>query len=588
MRKSVVLFKLYAKKFRASFAKMLDVGAERKEEIYLDISRAATLKDLVYWLQIIFSAGIATLGLVLSSPAVIIGAMLISPLMGPILSGGLALATGDLVLAFRSIVNLSLSCLVAISFSVLLVALIPFKEMTSEIAARTQPNTLDLGIALFSGAIGSVAICREVKGVVTSIPGVAIAVALMPPLCVVGYGIGVALSFDATMGLRAAVGGGLLFLTNLVAITFTAMIVFVALHIDIPQVKKRAAEWRDRDKESAFVQRILHRIPSLEKAEQLRSLPLRLLMILLPLAIIFIPLTRSFSQLSAEIVQKRNENLIRQKATDIWQKNYGKLPNGESRSTIDQLSVNEVDGKLNVFLRVVDTQPYTPTEKAEYTRILAYALDRGIETINLQLVEIPTTTALLAGRPKEEKKETPLTVAQLHANFLQGVETSLSGLRLPPPAQLITKRITSTNEQPLLIELIYLSDREIGTDAQALMLEDIRLRLSFPNALVGYVRIAPEAGTIDFVSNQTALLNGSTNTLNSVGTMLATYNRLVLELTIKKQANEREGISEERAEVVLQYLKSNWSISQDRIKIITTQNGSEKALLKFQLSDSKK
>lgn len=587
MRKAIVLFKLYAKKFRASFAEMLDVGAERKEEIYLDISRAATLKDLVYWLQIVFSAGIATLGLVLSSPAVIIGAMLISPLMGPILSGGLALATGDLVLAFRSIVNLALSCLVAISFSVLLVALIPFKEMTSEIAARTQPNTLDLGIALFSGAIGSVAICREVKGVVTSIPGVAIAVALMPPLCVVGYGIGVALSFDSTMGLSAAVGGGLLFLTNLVAITFTAMIVFVALHIDISQVKDRAAEWRNRDKESAFVQRILHRMPSLEKAEQLRSLPLRLLMILLPLAIIFIPLTRSFSQLSAEIVQKRNENIIRQKATDIWQKNYGTLANGETRSTIDQLSVSEVDGKLSVFLRVVDTQPYTPTEKAEYTRILAYALDRPIETINLQLVEIPTTTALLAGRPKEEKKEIPLTVAQLHSNFLQGVETSLSGFRLPPPAQLITKRITSTNEQPLLIELIYLSDREIGTDAQALLLDEIRSRLAFPNALVGYVRIAPEAGTIDFVSNQTALLNGSTNILNSVGTMLATYNRLILEITIKKQTNEREGISTERAEVVIQYLKSNWGISQDRIKIITTQNGSEKALLRFQLSDSK-
>ena len=76
------------------------------------------------------------------------------------------------------------------------------------------------------------AICREVKGVVTSIPGVAIAVALMPPLCVVGYGIGLMLVFDAATGWRVASGGGLLFLTNLVAITLTAMLVFIALRID--------------------------------------------------------------------------------------------------------------------------------------------------------------------------------------------------------------------------------------------------------------------------------------------------------------------------------------------------------------------
>jgi uncharacterized hydrophobic protein (TIGR00271 family) len=110
----------------------------------------------------------------------------------------------------RSLLNLLLSCLVAISFAVLLVTLLPFKEITSEILARTRPNILDLVIALFSGAVGSVAICKEPRGVATSIPGVAIAVALMPPLCVVGYGIGVAISVNSTQGLQVASGGGLL------------------------------------------------------------------------------------------------------------------------------------------------------------------------------------------------------------------------------------------------------------------------------------------------------------------------------------------------------------------------------------------
>ncbi|MEP6703961.1 MAG: DUF389 domain-containing protein, partial [Acidobacteriota bacterium] len=215
-----------------AFARAVGVSDERKSALFIDLSRAATLKDIVYWLQIFFSAGIATLGLVLNSPAVIIGAMLISPLMNPILASGLALATGEIVLGLRAFFNLFLSCLAAIGFAVFLVIILPFREMTTEIAARMQPNVLDLIIALFSGAVGSVAICRDLKGVVTSIPGVAIAVALMPPLCVVGYGIGLMLSFDTVTGWRIASGGGLLFLTNLVAITLMATIVFLALRID--------------------------------------------------------------------------------------------------------------------------------------------------------------------------------------------------------------------------------------------------------------------------------------------------------------------------------------------------------------------
>ena len=86
-------------RFRNGFARNLGVSAARKEEIYLDIAQAVTLTDTSYWLQVLFAAGIATLGLVLNSPAVIIGAMLISPLMGSILANGLALAAVALPLA---------------------------------------------------------------------------------------------------------------------------------------------------------------------------------------------------------------------------------------------------------------------------------------------------------------------------------------------------------------------------------------------------------------------------------------------------------------------------------------------------------
>ena len=277
-------------RLRDRFADNLGIGQERKADIYLDLSNAAALRDTIYWLQILFAAGIATLGLALNSPAVIIGAMLISPLMGPILAGGLALAAGDLSLGFRAIVKLGLSCLVAVSFAVFLVALLPFKEITAEIAGRTRPNILDLVIALFSGAIGSVAICKEVKGVVTSIPGVAIAVALMPPLCVVGYGLGVALSLNGAEGMSVARGGGLLFLTNLVAIMFTAMLVFLALHIDTRRVSERVAAQRKDERADGLVRAVMLRYPASEKLRRIGALPSRIIFLALILVLILIPL----------------------------------------------------------------------------------------------------------------------------------------------------------------------------------------------------------------------------------------------------------------------------------------------------------
>ena len=146
------------------FSDHLGIDQRRKEAVYRQLLRSLTLRDLNYWLQVLFSAGIATLGLVLDSPAVIIGAMLISPLMGPILANGLAFAVGDLILGIRTFISISLSCLVAIAFATVLIAWIPFKEQTAEITARIHPNVLDLGIALFLWGLGGLGHLHRSQG----------------------------------------------------------------------------------------------------------------------------------------------------------------------------------------------------------------------------------------------------------------------------------------------------------------------------------------------------------------------------------------------------------------------------------------
>lgn len=167
-----------------------------------------------YSFLICMSAGIAILGLLLSSPAVVIGAMLLSPLMYPIMAVGFASAVGDSAWLKDSGWALFMGTLIAVLFSAFVVLLSPLQTVTPEIAARTRPNLFDLGVAVFSGLAGAYAMIRGGLG---TIVGVAIAVALMPPLAVIGFGL-------ATMNWAVFAGSLLLYFTNLMVIALTATV----------------------------------------------------------------------------------------------------------------------------------------------------------------------------------------------------------------------------------------------------------------------------------------------------------------------------------------------------------------------------
>lgn len=167
-----------------------------------------------YIFMTLMSAGIAVLGLLLSSPAVVIGAMLISPLMGPIIGFGFGIALFDFRDVRRSLFSLGIGIVLAVLFCALIVLMSPLQTVTTEIAARTRPNLFDLFVAVFSGLAGTYAMIRGRHG---AIVGVAIAVAVMPPLATIGFGL-------ATANWTVAGGAALLFFTNLMAIAVAAAV----------------------------------------------------------------------------------------------------------------------------------------------------------------------------------------------------------------------------------------------------------------------------------------------------------------------------------------------------------------------------
>lgn len=177
------------------------------------------MKGATAWI-LIFAIFVASIGLNVSSTAVVIGAMLISPLMGPILGVGMSLAINDIDTLKRSMINLLVMVSLSVFTAFLYFKLSPLAELTPELEARTQPNILDVFVAIFGGL--ALIVAKTKKGTIASVIfGVAIATALMPPLCTAGYGLAVG-------NLKYFFGATYLFIINTI---FIALSTFVVLKV---------------------------------------------------------------------------------------------------------------------------------------------------------------------------------------------------------------------------------------------------------------------------------------------------------------------------------------------------------------------
>lgn len=191
-----------------------------EDEVIAQISDGVDFHGATLWV-LIFAIFIASLGLNVNSTAVIIGAMLISPLMGPIIGMGLAVGIADLKLFKRALTNYLITTVISVVTATIYFTISPITEAQSELLARTSPTLYDVLIALFGGAAGILAIATKSKNNV--IPGVAIATALMPPLCTAGYGL-------AVSNTSYFFGAFYLYFINTVFIAFTTCIGVRLLH----------------------------------------------------------------------------------------------------------------------------------------------------------------------------------------------------------------------------------------------------------------------------------------------------------------------------------------------------------------------
>ncbi|HEU0030326.1 MAG TPA: DUF389 domain-containing protein [Kofleriaceae bacterium] len=253
-----------------------------------------------YWLQLVIAVVLATLGLALDSTAVVIGAMLIAPLMRPIVELAMGLATGSTPLLFRTALRAISSIVIAVAASAAFTSLLPFHEVTRELLARTAPSLLDLFVAAACALAGAYAVVIASNDVATTAAGTSIGISLVPPLCTAGYGIAIG---DQDM----AVGAALLFTANVTGIITVASLLFVV--VGFGQVNIREAEQTlDADANIGVATRVGRALSS-RRSERVGTL-IRVLAPLALLAAVAFPLERAVGEMS-------RRSAIRNRVTEL-------------------------------------------------------------------------------------------------------------------------------------------------------------------------------------------------------------------------------------------------------------------------------
>jgi uncharacterized hydrophobic protein (TIGR00271 family) len=318
------------------FSALPKLVPEEQLEVYKRVRRDAR-PDTDFFVMMGLAAIIATYGLLQGSTAVIIGAMLVAPLFTPILANSLAIVQGDIRLLRLAVEAALKGIVLAIGLAVILTVLTPLRTVTVEISSRTSPNLFDLAVALASGAAGAYAVAR--KDVATALPGVAIAAALVPPLCVIGIGI-------ALTDPNVTWGGTLLFTTNLIAITLAASVTLLLLGFRPSANPERTARLR------------LGLVASL----------LLLTAISIPLALVFVDSVRS-STTSRSISRTLNTQL-------------GKV---DSVTLVD-FSFDQSGGGVQLTVTVNASKPIDSTFADDLQQALGQALKMPVA---LDLISIP-------------------------------------------------------------------------------------------------------------------------------------------------------------------------------------------------------
>ena len=374
-----------------------------------------------HWFQLMVAMGLSTLGLVLDSTAVVIGAMLISPLMSPIVELGMGLATGSAVLLLRALARTALSILGVVGAAALITHALPFDQITAEINARTAPTVLDLFVAALCALMAAYTTMRASSDTTATAAGAAIGIALVPPLCVVGWGLG-------TSHLDLSEGAALLFTANFCAILALTALVFFFTGFDDIDI---GALERDTAQLTRLTDRAAHRLRSLLGSAY--GLSFRIGLPLLLATAVIVPLHRALKQVEWEVrVRTSVEKIVSELA-----------PSSESVQSRVDVRAGAVSVRL---VLVTSTENMVRIRAALRQKILAVS---GVDpNVDVTAVADVRSMQILAKTLDQEHRPKPSAV---NLNPLQTIDDSLrANWPRSGTGRLLGWSVEPTDEGPVL------------------------------------------------------------------------------------------------------------------------------------------
>ncbi len=482
----------------------LGVGHWDRPVIFRETAEAATDIRFPYWSMLVLSGAIATLGLALDNAAVVIGAMLIAPLLAPTMGLALALAMGDVRLAAQTGIAVIASTALVVLTAMVLTFILPFQTFTPEITARTRPTTLDLGIAVFSGLAGAVVSVTRRKGLSAALPGVAVAVALLPPLAVAGFSVSAGFRWSFIKGSM------LLYGANLAGIVFSGTLLFLLIGMHRPKVMETAREWHAKTTPTRMASWSARTrwIPTLGP---IRSPVVRITLVLAFVAVLGIPLTITMTEIARETRVQRAVN----QASEIFEV--------RGRSSILNLEVVVADEGSQARVRVATTEWYGDEARETFESV---ASSRAGESVRLTLEQIPTSAGdldqLAAVLPDRRQADDAPTRADLHsvvAPARERIQHAIASLSLPDNVRIVGSEMLLGNDARRRLTIGYAARRPMSEDVDQILTRQIRMALAAPNLDVEWEPVL--ADTLSLTGTE-----ADSTRLTDVATLMVRYEDL--------------------------------------------------------------
>lgn len=452
----------------------LGVDPWDRPAIFTESARASTDGGLPYWSVLVLSGGIATLGLALNSSAVVIGAMLVAPLLAPVIGLALSLAVGDGKLAVQTAAIVLASTAAVILIAAALTALLPFHTITLEISARARPTTLDLVIAVFSGLVGAVVTVARGSRLSAAIPGVAISVALIPPLAVAGFGIGAGWNGELIRGSL------LLYGANLAGIVLSGMGVFLLVGMHGHDVLETARRWHEEEPPTG-VAGWAGRVRWVRSLGVFRAPWARVGLVVAFAVALGFPLTETLTQIAREA---RIDRAVKDTAEDLF--------GIENRASILSRQIVYGNDRTQVYLQVATTQWFDPDRREAFER-RASAL--AGEPVRLSLEQLPTrgedldqlaallpggTPRTLAAAPAPPPAPSPAGMGELLTAARMRLRQVSTELALPRDLEVIRMEVAMTDGGRATLRLAYAAPGPLPAQAEEMLREQLVDVLGLP------------------------------------------------------------------------------------------------------------